>query len=72
MDIKIIMENLNKKMNCSKCLKYTKILKTYNRYTIGDKHFFCNECGNNDDKIIQEKEVIEIFKVFCLIDDMNE
>ena len=59
-------------MNCSKCLKYTKILKTYNCYIIGAKNFFCNECGNNDDKIIQEKEVIEMFKVFCLIDNMNE
>ena len=51
------------------------VLKNLKWYIIEAKHyfFFCNECDNNDDKTIsEEEEVIAKFKVFGLIDNINE
>ena len=63
---------MRKKLYCVTCGKYRKFEKPKISYILGKTLVFSiiySECKNEDKKIFQEEESIEILKIFGLIEN---
>ena len=58
-----------RKIYCVICAKY-KTLEKPNIWYILEKSIICRECKNEDEKIFQEEESVEILKFIGLIENV--